>query len=80
MGVDKTLKLFDVLNCDLKTIIRLPFTPSVCEFLPRKGFDLPLIAITEEKSNKITIIDIENQVAQQDISKFDEENNILGGT
>lgn len=47
VGVDKTLKLFDVLNCDLKTIIRLPFTPSVCEFLPRKGFDLPLIALCE---------------------------------
>lgn len=46
VGIDKTLKIFDVLNCDLRTIVRLPFTPSVCEFLPRKGFDLPLVAIS----------------------------------
>lgn len=30
VGIDKTLKIFDVLNCDLRTIIRLPFTPSAC--------------------------------------------------
>lgn len=29
-GIDKTLKIFDVLNCDLRTIIRLPFSPSSC--------------------------------------------------
>jgi peptidylprolyl isomerase domain and WD repeat-containing protein 1 len=55
-GIDKTVKIFDVLSCDLRNVIRLAFTPSACEFLPRKGFDLPLIAISEEKSCKITII------------------------
>ena len=29
-GVDKTLKLFDVLNCDLKSVIKLQFSPSAC--------------------------------------------------
>ncbi len=61
VGIDKTLKVFDVLNCDLRTIVRLPFTPSACEFLPRKGFDLPLIAVSEDKSGKIMIINTEKQ-------------------
>lgn len=30
VGVDKTLKIFDVLNADLRMIIRLPFVPSTC--------------------------------------------------
>lgn len=29
-GFDKTLKIFDVLNCDLRNIIKLPFVPSAC--------------------------------------------------
>lgn len=30
VGVDKTMKIFDVLNCDLRNIIKLPFVPSAC--------------------------------------------------
>lgn len=30
VGLDKTLKIFDVLNCDLKLAIRLNFVPSCC--------------------------------------------------
>jgi peptidylprolyl isomerase domain and WD repeat-containing protein 1 len=29
-GIDKTLKIFDVLNSDLKNMIKLNFTPSNC--------------------------------------------------
>ena len=30
VGLDKTLKIFDVLNCDLRMSIKLPFVPSSC--------------------------------------------------
>jgi peptidylprolyl isomerase domain and WD repeat-containing protein 1 len=30
VGLDKTLKIFDTLNCDLRTVIKLNFTPNVC--------------------------------------------------
>lgn len=47
VGVDKTLKMFDVLNCDLRTVIKLTFSPYDCEFIPQKGFDWQLIAVIE---------------------------------
>lgn len=30
VGLDRTLKIFDVLNCDLKLAIKLNFVPSCC--------------------------------------------------
>lgn len=30
VGIDKTLKIFDVYNADLRNIIRLSFVPSAC--------------------------------------------------
>lgn len=45
VGIDKTLKIFDVLNCDLRTVIKLTFSPLDCEFIPQKGFDWELIAV-----------------------------------
>lgn len=30
VGIDKTLKIFDVMNCDLRSIIKLSFVPSTC--------------------------------------------------
>jgi peptidylprolyl isomerase domain and WD repeat-containing protein 1 len=59
VGFDKTLKIFDVLNCDLKTSVKLNFSPSACEFIPQEGKDWELIAISEEKTGKIWIIDPE---------------------
>ena len=35
IGLDKTLKVFDVLNCDLKLSLKLNFVPSCCEFIPQ---------------------------------------------
>ena len=29
-GIDKTLKIFDILNCDLRTVIKLNFSPFDC--------------------------------------------------
>jgi peptidylprolyl isomerase domain and WD repeat-containing protein 1 len=45
IGVDKTLKIFDVLNCDLRTVVKLNFSPSDCDWIPQKGFDWQLLAI-----------------------------------
>ena len=46
IGLDKTLKIFDVLNCDLKMSIKLSFTPSSCEFIPQDGKNWETIAIS----------------------------------
>lgn len=47
IGIDKTLKIFDVLNCDLRTVIKLTFSPFDLDFIPQKEFDWNLIAVTE---------------------------------
>ncbi len=36
IGIDKTVKIFDVLNCDLRLVIKLSFSPFDCEFIPQK--------------------------------------------
>lgn len=46
VGLDKTLKIFDVPNCDLLSAIKLNFVPSGCEFIPQKGRDWHLIAVS----------------------------------
>ena len=46
VGVDKTLKIFDLLNIDLRTVIKLTFSPLTCDFIPHQGYDSPLIAIS----------------------------------
>ncbi len=45
VGLDKTLKIFDLLNCDLRTIIKLSFTPGPCDFLPQADRDWQLLAV-----------------------------------
>ena len=45
VGFDKTLKIFDLFNCDLLISLKLPFVPICCEFIPQKGKDWELIAI-----------------------------------
>lgn len=35
VSVDRTLKIFDVQNCDLMTVVRLSFSPFACEFVPQ---------------------------------------------
>jgi peptidylprolyl isomerase domain and WD repeat-containing protein 1 len=47
VGLDKTLKIFDVLNCDLKTSVKLNFIPNGCEFIPQEGKDELLVAVSE---------------------------------
>jgi len=36
VGIDKTVKIFDVFNCDLRTVVKLAFSPFCCEFIHQK--------------------------------------------
>ena len=56
VSVDKTLKIFDIANCDLMTVVRLSFSPYACEFIPQMNKDKPLVAVSEDKSGRIMII------------------------
>jgi peptidylprolyl isomerase domain and WD repeat-containing protein 1 len=75
VGLDKTLKIFDVLNCDLKLSIRLNFVPSCCEFIPQEGKNWDLVAISEEKTGRIWIIDTE---IDQNKEKIEDDEEVLG--
>ena len=37
VGHDKSVKVYDVVNFDMTLMIRLPFVPTACEFVYRKG-------------------------------------------
>ncbi|KAL8770942.1 MAG: hypothetical protein Q9194_005035 [Teloschistes cf. exilis] len=56
-GVDKTIKVFDVITFDLLAIIQLQSTPrSIC-YVHRRGASLPLLAVSEEAAKSISIYD-----------------------
>lgn len=56
-GVDKTIKIFDVITFDLLSMIQVPKAPrSIC-WIHKRGASLPLLAVAEEDSNTIKIYD-----------------------
>ncbi|KAJ9488148.1 hypothetical protein VN97_g5138 [Penicillium thymicola] len=56
-GLDKTVKIFDVITFDLLAMYTLDFVPRcVCWVHPR-GASLPLLAVTDESSNIIQVFD-----------------------
>ncbi|KAL8831588.1 MAG: hypothetical protein Q9170_005229 [Blastenia crenularia] len=56
-GLDKTIKIFDVVNFDLLAIIQLETAPrSIC-YVHRRGASLPLLAVSEETGHSIGIYD-----------------------
>ncbi|KAJ5143275.1 uncharacterized protein N7515_002062 [Penicillium bovifimosum] len=56
-GIDKTVKIFDVITFDLLAMYSLDFVPRcVCWVHPR-GASLPLLAVTDESSNAIQLFD-----------------------
>ncbi|KAJ5931943.1 hypothetical protein N7516_006432 [Penicillium verrucosum] len=56
-GLDKTVKIFDVITFDLLAMYTLDFVPRcVCWVHPR-GASLPLLAVTDESSNTIQVFD-----------------------
>ncbi|KXG54260.1 uncharacterized protein PGRI_074040 [Penicillium griseofulvum] len=57
VGLDKTVKIFDVITFDLLAMYTLEFVPRcVCWVHPR-GASLPLLAVTDESSNTIQVFD-----------------------
>ena len=56
-GVDKSVKIFDIINFDLLSILQLERTPRTVCWVHRKGASLPLLAVSFEESNAIEIFD-----------------------
>ncbi|XP_065674535.1 peptidylprolyl isomerase domain and WD repeat-containing protein 1 isoform X2 [Hydra vulgaris] len=57
IGMDKALKIFDVINFDMINMIKLNYHPSLCEWLFKKGDPISAIAISEKEGNVIYIYD-----------------------
>ncbi|KAL9099757.1 MAG: hypothetical protein Q9163_004788 [Psora crenata] len=71
-GTDKTIKIFDVVTFDLLSILQLEHVPrSIC-WVHKRGASLPLLAVSYDASNDITIYDGrgESQNALHTISKL----------
>jgi len=56
-GMDKTIKIFDVVTFDLLSMLTLESTPRCICWVHRRGASLPLLAASQEVGNKITIFD-----------------------
>ena len=56
-GVDKTIKIFDVLTFDLLSMISLQFTPRCVCWIHKRGASLPLLAVSDEVNHSIQIYD-----------------------
>ncbi|KAL1852311.1 Peptidyl-prolyl cis-trans isomerase cyp15 [Paecilomyces lecythidis] len=56
-GADKTVKIFDVITFDLLAMLQLDFTPRCICWVHRRGASLPMLAVTDESSNKILLYD-----------------------
>ena len=56
-GVDKTIKIFDVITFDLLALIQLQKVPRCICWVHNRGASLPLLAVAEEDSNTVTIYD-----------------------
>ncbi|KAL9608776.1 MAG: hypothetical protein Q9167_006399 [Letrouitia subvulpina] len=64
-GVDKTVKIFDVIIFDLLAIIQLQFTPRALCWVHRRGASLPLLAVSEEVGHSIRIFDGRGESQQE---------------
>jgi peptidylprolyl isomerase domain and WD repeat-containing protein 1 len=56
-GVDKSVKIFDVLNFDLLAMFQLEYTPKAICWVHNRGSSLPLLAVSDEVDHSITIFD-----------------------
>jgi len=56
IGQDKSVKIYDVVNFDMTLMIRLPYLPTACEFIYRKGEAQQKIAVSDT-TGKIYIYD-----------------------
>ena len=56
IGHDNSAKIYDVVNFDMTLMLRLPFTPTACEFVYRKGEAKQKFAVSDS-SGKIYVYD-----------------------
>ena len=56
-GVDKTIKLFDVVTFDLLSMLNLEFTPKCVCWVHQRGASIPLLAVSDEVNHNIRIYD-----------------------
>jgi peptidylprolyl isomerase domain and WD repeat-containing protein 1 len=56
-GVDKTVKIFDVVTFDLLAMLSLEFTPKCVCWIHKRGASLPLLAVSDEVNHTIRIYD-----------------------
>jgi len=63
VGHDKSVKVYDVVNFDMTLMIRLPFVPTACEFVYRKGEAQQKIAVGDP-AGKIHVYDTTSDGAE----------------
>jgi len=56
-GVDKTIKLFDVVTFDLLSMLSLEFLPKCVCWVHQRGASIPLLAVSDEVNHNIRIYD-----------------------
>jgi len=56
-GVDKTVKLFDVMTFDLLAVLQLDYMPRCVCWVHRKGSSLPLLAVSDDATPNIHLYD-----------------------
>lgn len=56
-GLDRTIKIFDVITFDLLAILQLEYTPKSICWVHRRGASLPLLAVSDESNSNISIYD-----------------------
>ncbi|KAH8862753.1 Peptidylprolyl isomerase domain and WD repeat-containing protein 1 [Schistosoma japonicum] len=57
VGDDKTAKVFDVINFDMISMMKLDFSPSGCCFIYTPKDEVTAVAISDQDSSKIRIFD-----------------------
>ncbi|KUJ22644.1 uncharacterized protein LY89DRAFT_575759 [Mollisia scopiformis] len=56
-GVDKSIKIFDVITFDLLSMLTLEFTPKCICWIHSRGASLPLLAVSDEVNHTIRVYD-----------------------
>lgn len=60
-GVDRTIKIFDVITFDLLSMIQLEFTPKCICYVHRRGASSSLLAVSDEVNHSIRIYGENNE-------------------
>ncbi|KAK0703822.1 hypothetical protein B0T26DRAFT_744504 [Lasiosphaeria miniovina] len=56
-GLDKTIKLFDVVTFDLLAVLELDFVPKCICWVHKRGASLPVLAVSDDASPSIRLYD-----------------------